>query len=45
MDENGNGHYEKLIFTRDDLTKTLTTLAAIADRAVQENYIIVHHGI
>ncbi|WP_429842752.1 coproporphyrinogen III oxidase [Brevibacillus sp. FIR094] len=45
MDENGNGRYEKLNFTRDDLTKPLTTLAAIADRAFLENYIIVHHGI
>ncbi|MED1946283.1 MULTISPECIES: hypothetical protein [Brevibacillus] len=45
MDENGNGAYEKWNCTRDELTKTLSALAAIAERAFHENYNIVHHGI
>lgn len=45
MDENGNGDYEKWNCNRDDLTKTLSALAAIAERAFHENYSIVHHGI
>ncbi|MGG4442311.1 coproporphyrinogen III oxidase [Brevibacillus fortis] len=32
-DDNGNGYYEKLNCTRDDLTKSLLTLAAIAEMA------------
>lgn len=45
MDENGNGDYEKWNCTRADLTKTLSALAAIAERAFHENYNIFHHGI
>ncbi|GAB1529872.1 coproporphyrinogen III oxidase [Brevibacillus formosus] len=45
MDANGNGAYKKWNCTRDDLTKTLSALAAIAERAFHENYSIVHHGI
>ncbi|RNB89670.1 coproporphyrinogen III oxidase [Brevibacillus fluminis] len=45
IDGDGMGNYEKCFFSKDELVKTLSTLAELLDRVQDDNQCILHHGI